>query len=182
MNPRHTSSAKWTSLPDELLGQVKSIFEEAFGDKLSKGKLMIEGRIYPQELLFRVGYLESGRLQQANFEISMDFNPQKQNALEQIHFAIDCAASMMEEYFELGSLEDFPRTWQPFSVQGKKAFLQVSTVNTNLEAEADRLLGELSDDLVQGEDEASDREAVITMLGLGGEDDDDDEGGSNQPH
>ena len=175
MIPRHPSSKKWTALPPELCGQIREVFEESFPEAAKAGKIVVAGRIYPSELLLRVGYLENGRLRQANFEVSLDFNSAKQNALEQIHSAIDCAASMMQEYFDRDQdLEEFPVTWQPIKFDKRELFVQITTENTDLEAEADRLLGSAEDALVQGSDEAleaeEDEKAVISMLGLDKED------------
>src|SRR5687767_3500911 len=99
MTPRLPTSKKWTALPAELCTQIRDVFAESFAEPAARGQILVEGRIYPEELLLRVGYLEKGRLRQSNFEISLDFDANKQNALEHIHFAIDCAASMMQEFF-----------------------------------------------------------------------------------
>lgn len=170
MIPRLKSSLKWTSLPTELCGQIREVFEENFEQAAKSGKIIIAGRIYPEELCFQAGYLETGRLMQANFEVSLDFNARKQNALEKIQVCIDCAASMMQQFFESeDGLEAFPREWQSHEFDGQKLFLQVSTENSSLESEANRLLGELDDGLVQGNDPTEDERAVISLLGLGGE-------------
>lgn len=186
MQPRLNSSKKWTSFPKELTQQIKDVFKEGFGAKVKNGEIFVDGRIYAAEILLKVGYLENGRLAQANFEVSLDFNASKQNAMEQIQFAMDCAASMMEDYFqnEEEGLSDFPRNWQPFDISGRQVFLRVTTVNDKLEAEANRLLGEdpdLTDDLVQGESEDDLRAQIHGMLGLHGDDvdDDDDDGGND---
>jgi len=172
MTPRLPTSKKWTSLPTELCAQIREIFEEGFQGLAQSGNILVEGRIYPEELLLRIGHLENGRLKQANFEVSLDFNSSKQNAVERIHFAVDCAASMVQEYCDQEQdLEGFPRTWNSYKFDQQVAFLQVSTVNTSLESEADRLLGEtVEDDLVHGSDD-TDRKAIITMLGLEGSED-----------
>lgn len=167
MKPRLESSKKFTALPAELVAQVKDVFAESFSKDAGEGKFLIEGRIYPKEILFRAGFLESGRIRQFNFEVSLEFDPKKDNALKMIHFVVDCAASMMEAFFEAGNIDEFPVTWQEFKAQGKTAYIMASTVNSELEAEADKLLGEDNSDLVQGEDIAEDRQAVVTMLGLG---------------
>src|SRR5690606_27131514 len=106
-----------------------------------RGKFVIEGRIYPEELLFRAGYLEKGRLLQTNFEVSLDFDPAKQNALEQIRFAMDVAASMLEEYFNEDNFSEFPRMWEKHVVNKRTIYLQASSENTDLEAKANALLG-----------------------------------------
>lgn len=172
MQPRLPQSKKFTPMPGELLGQVKQVFAETFSKVASEGKFLMEGRIYQNEILFQAGYLEEGRIRQANFVVSMEYDPQKQNALQMIHFVVDCAASMMDAYFEADqNLDEFPLEWEEFKAQGKTAYIKVDTTNSELEAQADALLGEEdSGNLVQGEDIAEDRKAVVTMLGL------DDEG------
>ena len=168
MIPRLNSSKKWTSLPPELIAQILTVFEEAFEKQKMSGEFIAEGRIYQNELMFRMGYIESGRLKQVNFEVSLDFNSAKQNALEQIHLAIDCAASMVESYFaEPESFDDMPTSWKPLELDGRKLFVQVSTENTKLEEQANALLGETGEDtLVIGDDNEEIEATVKTMLGL----------------
>jgi hypothetical protein len=184
MNPRLETSKKWTPLPAELCGQIKEVFAESFDQAARAGKMHVEGRIYPNELILRVGYSEKGRLTQANFEISLDFIASKQNALEQIHVAIDCAASMMQEYFDREQdISEFPRIWQELQFGDRKVFVQLTTDNTELEAEANRLLGLEDDSLVKIDDEdtelAENERAVISMLGLDKDDGDDIHVGEN---
>lgn len=187
MQPRLNTSKKWTSFPKELTQQIKEVFTEGFGEAVKNGEILVEGRIFKEEIMLRVGYLEKGRLAQANFEVSLDFNPSKQNAMEQIQFAMDCAASMMEDYLQNADdgLSDFPRNWQAFEIANRKVFLKVTTVNEKLEAEADRLLGETAEEgeaLLRGEeDEESLRSQIHGMLGLNGDDDDED-GGDDDGH
>jgi hypothetical protein len=82
----------------------------------------------------------------------MDYNPKEKDALERIHNCIDAAASMMADYFELEEEAEFPRTWQEYPFQGKSVFLQFTTENSDLEAQANALLGEDSDALVLEEE------------------------------
>jgi hypothetical protein len=180
MSPRLNSSKKWTTLPPELLDQVKSVFEEAFAAQKAKGKFVTEGRIYVSELLFRVGYLENDRLKQVNFEVSIDFAPEKQNALELVHLAIDCTASMMETYFaDEETFIDMPTEWKVIEIEKRRVYVQVSTTNSDLETKADELLGERPEDaLVIGDDGEEVEIAVKKMLGIDdvvpGEEDDDE--------
>lgn len=156
MIARLPSSKKWTALPNELCEQIRDVFSENFAQLAKRGSLVVEGRIFPEELLLRVGHLEKNRLQQSNFEVSMDFDSNKQNAMEQIHLAIDCAASMVQEYCETDfDLDPFPREWSSVKLDKKVVvFVQVSTTNTSLEAEANKLLGVAADEqLVHEEDE-----------------------------
>ena len=156
MNPRMKSSKKWTAFPKEYLTQIKTVFSENFASHLQNAELIVDGRIYTQEILLRVGYLEKGRLAQANFEVSMNYSQEEQDAVERIHNCIDAAASMMMEYFENNGEVDFPYVWKEFPFQGKKLFLQFSSENSSLEAEANRLLGVSEDDILNEEDEDDD--------------------------
>ena len=156
MIPRLSTSKKWTEMPEELTSQIRSVFEEHFEEACKDGEIVIEGRIYPEELLMRVGYLPEGQLAQANFEVSLEFDPKKQNALEQVHFLVDCAAAMLNEYLQEKDLEPFPRQWRSLVFDNQEVFIQVSTVNSKLEAEADRILGVDESSLVQGDEEDSD--------------------------
>lgn len=180
MSPRLNSSKKWTALPPELIEQILSVFSEAFEKQRAVGQFIAEGRIYTSELLFRIGYVESGRLKQVNFEVSIDFNSSKQNALEQVHLAIDCAASMIENYFaDEETFADMPTIWKAVEIEGRRIYVQVSTENTQLESEANKLLGETHEEaLVIGDDGEEVEVAVKKMLGLDTDNtntDDDDE-------
>jgi hypothetical protein len=173
MIPRLPSSKKWTALPAELCEQVRGVFTESFSQEAKNGQFFIDGRIYSQELLVRVGYLENGRIRQANFEVSLDFDANKQNALELIHFAVDCGASLMQEFFaQEQDHEKFPALWEAFTIDKKTAYVQLSAINSALESEADRILGEEASSLVLGEDDEAEKEAVVTMLGLNRDDED----------
>lgn len=169
MKPRLKTSSKWTSFPAELTLQIAEIFKQNFGLLLPKAQFIVEGQIYPREILLRVGFIEPGRLAQNNFEVSLEYAADKgENAVASIHLCVDAAGSLLQEYIdaqvasgtaeEVENKEDFelPRVWTEYPFQGKKIFLQYSTVNTNLEAQADALLGETSEESLvklEGEDE-----------------------------
>jgi hypothetical protein len=161
MNPRLTSSKTWTHFPEEFLEQVQDLVAETFEEHLIDGAgLHLEGRIYPEEILFRLGIKIEGQLKQNNFEVSALYNPNSQNAKKIMHHCIEAAASMMAEYFDWYNLSqnhedqqssdiDFPRTWTEFNFEGTPLFVQHSTVNTALEAEADKILGSAASNLVR---------------------------------
>lgn len=156
MNPRLKSSKKWTNFPKEYSDQIQAVFKENFAQYLDDAELVIEGRIYAEEITLRVGYKENGRLAQANFEISMNYSQEEQDAVTRIHNCVDAAASMMMEYFEKEGEVDFPYVWKEFPFQGKKLYLQFSTENSSLEAEANRLLGVDEDSMIIEENESED--------------------------
>lgn len=156
MQPRLKSSKKWTAFPADYLEQIRSLFLENFKAPLGEGELVIEGRIYTNEIMLRVGYLEKGRLAQSNFEVSVDYSTDQKDVVEKLGLCVDAAASMMDEYFENDGEVDFPFAWKSFPFNKKTLFLKYSTENSRLEEEANRLLGVTQDSLVVEEDETDD--------------------------
>lgn len=152
LQPRLKTSTRWTEFPREYAEQIQNVFLENFRTYLADRELIIEGRIYPAEIILRVGIHEKGRLHQANFEVSLDYSQEKKNAIETIHVGVDAAASLLADYIEQESDEEFPRDWQGYPFNGHTVYLKYSTVNSSLEAEADKLLGITREDLVQGQD------------------------------
>ncbi|MFV3409468.1 hypothetical protein ACNH6C_12720 [Bdellovibrio bacteriovorus] len=160
MIPRLKSSKKWTSFPKEYSDQIQAVFNENFAQYLDNAELIIEGRIYQEEIVLRVGYLEEGRLAQANFEVSMSYSQEQQDAVSRIHNCVDAAASMMLEFLENEGEVDFPYNWKEVPFQGKKVYLKFSTENSNLEAEANKLLGLSEDEMLHDTNEDEDEDAL----------------------
>ncbi|WP_374033150.1 hypothetical protein ACES2I_09865 [Bdellovibrio bacteriovorus] len=160
MIPRLKSSKKWTSFPKEYSDQIQAVFKENFAQYLDNAELIIEGRIYQEEIVLRVGYLEEGRLAQANFEVSMSYSQEQQDAVSRIHNCVDAAASMMMEFLENEGEVDFPYNWKEVPFQGKKVYLKFSTENSNLEAEANKLLGLSEDEMLHDTNEDEDEDAL----------------------
>jgi len=170
MEPRLPFSSKWTPIPKELAHQITEVFEETFSSYLKKGRICTEGRIYLREVLLRVGYWEKGRLKQNNFQVSIEYNRDKDNMVKMIHLGVDCIASLLEQFFAAPKEEDFPHTWTRFEVEGREVFLQYNTENSELEAAADEILGEGEEGLLRGENEDEELEAKISLLGVGNKD------------
>lgn len=172
MQPRLSSSRKWTALPNELLTQVRSIFTESFQSHIGESSIHAEGRIYPQEILMGVSLVPREGLKQSGFEISLPYQKSKDNVLKLVHLALDAFGSLFEQYFAADDDQEFPRIWQEAELDGRKIYFQYTTTNTSLEAEADRLLGDAGkDDLAQGDwDEEVDPEQIKASLGIDPED------------
>ena len=157
MKPRLKTSKKWTEFPLEYRTQIETVFKENFQEASQNGQILIEGRIYPEEVIMRVGYIENGRLQQANFEASLQYSHEENDAIDKIHTCIDATASMLQEYLENKNTEegiDFPKTWTEYNLNEQEVYLQFTTVNTKLEEMADKILGEELKSLIieEGED------------------------------
>ena len=172
MNPRREDSKRWVNLPGELNTQIRDVFTTQFsgGDEVV---FRCQGRIYKKEILLQVGRHESGKLAQANFEISMDYDIKKENVLQLVLKAVDLAGALMTAYLEDEEV-DFPRTWAAHQVEGKGLFYRFNTENQDLEAEANKLLGVTGDDsdALVGGDEEDDETLKLTLekLGLSEED------------
>ena len=154
MNPRKKESKKWSPIPAELSKQIQMVFEENFKTQLKGKSLKVEGRIYPTEILMRIGINSIGELRFNNFEVSVDHSTEKQNTIKQIHLAVDVIASLVFEYFENDEQHEIPLVWHEFPFENTQVWLQYSSTNADLEAEADKLLGiEPNDDSLLKESE-----------------------------
>lgn len=184
-SPRLTSSTKWTDIPEDFLAKVLTVFNNQFKEETKDGEFIAAGRIYPNEIVLRVGYLEEGRLKQINFEASMDLKKVATSVLEEreteafadreaetakttidrLYVCIDALGSLFEEYFQTNdeTQMDVPLYWKIHEFEGDEVYLQHSTANTRLEDEADRILGLLGDDLVIEENASEDALAVAEI-------------------
>ncbi len=161
MIPRKKESKKWTSLPTEFSNQIKTVFEQNFKAHLTSKKLQVEGRIYPTEIVLRVGINAKGELRYKNFEVSLDHSKEKQDAIAQIHIGVDAIASLMVEYFENEEEHEMPFVWQEYPFEKQKIWLQYTSENPDLEAEANKLLG-----LTDEEAMLKETEEELEALGL----------------
>ena len=164
MNPRKKESKKWTKLPTDFSIQVKTVFEQNFKPHLEGKKLTVEGRIYPSEIVLRVGINRKGELRYHNFEVSLDHSKEKQDAISQIHIGVDAIASLMVDYFDQEEEHEMPLVWQEYPFEKQTIWLQYTSENSTLEAEANKLLGLSEEDSLLAEtvDE-------LEALGLGDE-------------
>ncbi len=153
MNPRKKESKKWSVIPAEFLGQIKTVFEQNFQRFLNEQKIKVQGRIYPTEIVLRVGLHKKGELRHRNFEVSLDHSSAEQNTMQKIHLAVDAIGSLMEEYFDTEEATDLPYLWREVPFEKDLVWFQFSTENPDLEAEANKLLGEKKENLINEQDE-----------------------------
>jgi hypothetical protein len=176
MIPRNPSQKKWTALPSEFREKAAQVFAQNFARESKQGSFLIDGRIYPEEIVMRAGYVENGRLKQTNFEVSLDLagagvaaadkaDSAKASVMDKLFLGIDVLGSVFETHFEHlqeeeeGEIE-YPMTWEEYDFDDAKVFLRFSTVNTALEEAADRLLGESAPALYQDESEVENPDAL----------------------
>ncbi len=154
MTPRNRSKAPWTGLPEEFAFKVLSALEQEFSVQAALGEFITEGKIFDQEILIRIGYLEKDRIRQINFEASIDYDSEKSDTIsdtgiDTFYLCIDALAVWIHEYFaQIEKDEDptVPALWQATEFKKHTLYFQMSTVNSRLEQMADRLLNETADD------------------------------------
>lgn len=167
MNPRVSTQKTWTTLPREFREKAAQVFARNFRKESVKGDFLIEGRIYPSEIILRAGYTEKDRLKQTNFEVSIDLTKDQHSdqaadktTMDQLFLGIDVLGSVFETHFEHLNEEEsddveYPFNWEEFEFDDHKVFLRFSTVNTRLEDEADRILGQSAPGLFNEDAETS---------------------------
>jgi len=168
MHPRLKTSKKWSPLPKEFLKQVESVFKQTFKSQIDQGKVVVDGRVYPEELLVSVGYHGGKGLRQSNFEVSIQYKKDKDNVIQLLNLSVDVAASLFEQYFASEDDHEFPRLWQEFDVENRPVFVQYTGTNSELESEANKLLGEFADEGLTGGDweDADSPDEVKARLGI----------------
>ena len=183
MQPRLKTSKISTDLPKDLMAQIKEIFVETFSDHLKKSQVIAEGRIYSNEVLLRVGATQGKQLKQINFSVSIDYKQGKDQVMNLVQVGVDVLATLFDDYFANEDDNDLPRQWTELNADGKKLYILYSTVNDQLENEADKLLGiQKGGSFVkehEGYDENDEDEVLLEeikqKLGLTDDDDDKDE-------
>ncbi len=155
MNPRYKISQKWTPFPQDFIDQIKHIYTQNFASKLGQSiTVFVEGRIYSKEILMRVGLQNKGELRRFNFEVSLDLLTKEEDIIfNQLALGIDAIASLMTEYFANENDLELPYTWTETQFETAKVWIQHSTENSDLEAEANKLLGLLDESLVKNGDD-----------------------------
>ena len=101
---------------------------------------MVEGFIYSEEILLRVGFREKSGISQMNFEASLEYSIKKKNIMTQIYLALDALGSMIDQYFKAEGDIELPIVWNEFRIDGCDVHLMTSRENSDLEAAADQFL------------------------------------------
>ncbi len=151
MQARLKTSIQWTPFPAELCENAVLVLNERFKEEydLENGEFTVEGRIYNHEIVGRYGLRIKNQLKQYNFEVSFDFDPEKDKALEMIQDSMDLVEHLWTEFLE-EDRDDSELTvlWQSIPYKNANYFFRYSTVNSQLELEADQLLAQYEKKLV----------------------------------
>lgn len=173
MDPRLKTSTKWSPFPADLITQIEEVFAESFEDYDLGGKFTAEGAIYKEELLLRVGLPKTNQLRQDNFEASIQYNPEEEKATDKINMLVDFLGQVWETYLEdEPEQEDLPIHWREERFEKDTVFLKYTTVNSSLEAQADKLLEMYDDNLVRDSKDAEDELTAFDAENFGDSADD----------
>jgi hypothetical protein len=156
MQARLKTSQQWTPFPEELCQLCVDVLSERFCEEygLENSQFVVEGRIFNNEILGRFGLKIQGQLKQPNFEISMDFDGEKDKALPMIQKSMDLVDHLWTEFLEEDMEDkDLSPLWQSLEFNSLTYHYRYSTINSELEQEADKLLQEYEKKLVYGEAE-----------------------------
>jgi len=168
MKPRYKLSQKWTLFPQEFSDQIKTLFTTNFAKDLGSNiQVFVEGRIYPKEIMLRVGLHTKGELKHFNFEASVDLpktsqSESEQAIFDQISLMVDSIGTLINEYFDNDLDIELPYVWTETDFSGKKVWIQHSSENPDLEAQANALLGLKDESLIKNADEEKSDDVLDT--------------------
>lgn len=154
MNPRYKATKKWTEFPSDLTNEISQLFKQTFDEQLKNySKLTVQGRFYEKEIILRVGLNRKGELRFNNFEVSIDHKNEAEKVIEQVYILVDALGSLLIEFFDNEDDIELPYTWMEYPFNNHKIWIQFSSENPDLEAEANKLLGETDDHLLKNADD-----------------------------
>lgn len=152
MEPVLEMNPAWTALPEPLTQSIAEELKNLYSHLAPGGTYICEGRLYATEVLVRLGFRHKGEISQANFEVAVIFDIEQQQTGD-VYKVIWQAFDLAHNYFnethlaDREKLDELPRHWHRIT---DTSYFRFSPVNSDLEAEADRLLGELDPNLVKG--------------------------------
>ena len=141
MKPRLKNSLRFQEFPVDSIKMIRDLIHKNFKKDVKDKKVIVEGFIYTEEILLRVGYQSKGLIQ-FNFESSIGYSAKKKDIMEQIYVSLDALGSMIEQYFKADGEIEMPKVWNEFKLDGQSIYLQTSTENTDLESAANKLLSD----------------------------------------
>jgi len=140
MEPRLKNSVKKTDLPIDYVKMVKDVIEKNFKKYLKDKTVVVEGAIYTEEVLVRIGFRAKKGIKQMNFEASVMYSVKTKNIMDQIYLALDGLGAMVDQYFQADGDIELPTLWTEFVLDQRPVYLQTSTENSSLEEEANKIL------------------------------------------
>ena len=163
MDARLESSTQWSPFPKELCQNAAVVLQERFSEEydIEGAQFVVEGQIYPNEILGRYGLRFKDQLKQLNFEISLEYDNEKDNALELIQTSMDVVEHLWIELLEDDLNDDeLVNDWEKMPHEKQTYYFRYSTTNSLLEEEADKLLEEYEKKLIYEVEKPEESEAA----------------------
>jgi len=144
IEPKNTNNLAFTKLPEELLETITEVFCENFEEQAKNGKFLCFGQVHQSELVLRVGYIENGSIGQINFDTSNVASGSEAQIIASLEEMVFATKELFLDYFKNKNLESFSYHWNPLTTSEKtgQVFYKMDSTNTELEREANALLGE----------------------------------------
>jgi hypothetical protein len=167
IQPKDERNKAFTAFPAELLEAIKDSFSEDFKSASNEGSFISFGQIHPTEIILRVGYIKDGEISQVNFDCSTESSGSEASVIKSIEELVFTAKELFVDFFKNGKLEHFSYHWNPFG-SSSKVYYKLDRTNTDLEAQANALLGETLQDkekLIVGDmSETDEIEKIVESL------------------
>ncbi len=167
ITPKNENNTAYTLFPVELLEAIKDAFAEEFEAQANEGKFITFGRIYQGEIVLRVGYLKNNTIKQANFDTSTEASGSEASVISALESLVFNTKELFIDLFKNNNLENFSYHWNEMNSSSKVSY-KFDATNTDLEAEANALLGEsetVSEGLIVGDMSDSDEiEKIVDTL------------------
>ena len=140
IKPKNTANITYSKLPVELTKAISEEFEVTF----KKSDFKTFAHVYINEIVLRVGYSPKDSIKQVNFDLSANLEPEGLKPVQILERLIDSAKELFHSYFQDEDVKRFSPSWA--QVTDTTINYKFDGTNTDLEEEANRLLGEASDD------------------------------------
>lgn len=142
--------------------KVQKAIEKELFQYSNNGQIILNGRIFSDEIVLSLGFLAKNSIRQVNFVVSADIepSPEEENppfllTIEKgLHFLQLCLLDYFERKEEL--VEDFPKVWHKVQFNDETLFVRIDPTNSELESEANKILGLKEDTLYNDSDEDDD--------------------------
>lgn len=144
IEPKNQHNSAFTKLPEELLETISEVFSEHFEEQAKIGKFMTFGQVHQSELVLRVGYLENATIKQVNFDTSNEASGSEAQIIASLEEMVGATKELFLDYFKNKNFENFSYHWNPLTDSQKsgQVYYKIDMTNTELESQADALLGD----------------------------------------
>ena len=157
MDRRKDTPLTSVNLPKDYLKLVEDLFNKNFNKNLniekgSKEKFIVQGEVYPDELVLIVALKNPGTLRMTTCYASVDYPPptvtskaSSEMVQKGVNMCVDAVASFFNTFFTDGRPVDYDleyrQGWTPVEIEKNvRVYLKINRDNPELDAQADEFL------------------------------------------